>query len=114
MSSSFHSAEPFASTQWSLVLQARQRASPEADQALAALCRAYWYPLYAYLRRKVRSAERAEDLTQEFFARFLEKISSPRSIATRAGSGPICWPAAITSSPIKWTATTPRNAAAAG
>jgi len=63
----------FASTQWSLVLQARQRDSPEADQALAALCRAYWYPIYAYLRHKVKSVERAEDLTQEFFVRFLQK-----------------------------------------
>jgi RNA polymerase sigma-70 factor (ECF subfamily) len=62
----------FASTQWSLVLQARQRGGA-ADQALAALCRLYWYPIYAYLRRKVGSAQRAEDLTQEFFVRFLDK-----------------------------------------
>src|SRR5262249_47503652 len=42
-------------------------------EALAALCRAYWYPLYAFLRREVGSADRAEELTQEFFARLLEK-----------------------------------------
>jgi RNA polymerase sigma-70 factor (ECF subfamily) len=66
-------AEPFATTQWSLVLLARDRASPQANEALAALCRAYWYPLYAYVRRQVRTAEQAEDLTQEFFARVLEK-----------------------------------------
>jgi RNA polymerase sigma-70 factor (ECF subfamily) len=66
-------ADPFASTHWSLVLLARERASPQADEALAALCRAYWYPLYAYIRRQVQTAEQAEDLTQEFFARLLEK-----------------------------------------
>jgi RNA polymerase sigma factor (sigma-70 family) len=66
-------ADPFAPTQWSLVLLARDRASPQAGAALAALCRAYWYPLYAYIRRQVRTAEQAEDLTQEFFARLLEK-----------------------------------------
>jgi RNA polymerase sigma-70 factor (ECF subfamily) len=66
-------ADAFATTQWSLVLLARQRATPEADAALAALCRAYWYPLYAYIRRQVQTAEQAEDLTQEFFARLLEK-----------------------------------------
>ncbi len=65
--------DAFVTTQWSLVLQARDRASPQADEALAQLCRAYWYPLYAYLRRQVASAEQAEDLTQEFFARLLEK-----------------------------------------
>jgi len=63
----------FASTQWSLVLQARQCGGLAVNQALAALCRLYWYPVYAYLRRMVGSAERAEDLTQEFFVRFLDK-----------------------------------------
>jgi RNA polymerase sigma-70 factor (ECF subfamily) len=65
--------DPFATTQWSLVLLARERASPQADAALAALCRTYWYPLYAYVRRQVPNAEQAEDLTQEFFAQLLEK-----------------------------------------
>jgi RNA polymerase sigma-70 factor (ECF subfamily) len=66
-------ADPFATTQWSLVLLARNRASPQADDALATLCRAYWYPLYAFIRRQVPTAEQAEDLTQEFFSRLLEK-----------------------------------------
>jgi RNA polymerase sigma-70 factor (ECF subfamily) len=66
-------AASFATTQWSLVLLARERASPQADEALARLCRAYWYPLYAYIRRQVPTAEQAEDLTQEFFTRLLEK-----------------------------------------
>lgn len=47
--------------------------SPEADRALEQLCRTYWYPLYAFLRRQGKGAEEARDLTQEFFARFLEK-----------------------------------------
>jgi RNA polymerase sigma-70 factor (ECF subfamily) len=63
----------FASTRWSVVLLARDRAAAEADAALEALCRAYWYPLYAYIRRQVGSADQAEELTQEFFTRFLEK-----------------------------------------
>src|SRR3954454_8956854 len=63
----------FASTHWSLVLQARAGVAPEAEAALEALCRTYWYPLYAYLRRQVGSADQAEELTQEFFARLLEK-----------------------------------------
>jgi RNA polymerase sigma-70 factor (ECF subfamily) len=63
----------FGSTHWSLILQARERHSPEAEDALATLCRAYWYPLYAYIRRRVDSPDLANDLTQEFFARLLEK-----------------------------------------
>lgn len=63
----------FATTHWSLVVAARDRASPEAPDALAALCRAYWYPLYAFIRRRGHDADEAQDLTQEFFARLLEK-----------------------------------------
>jgi len=66
-------AGQFPSTHWSIVVTARDRASPQARDALAALCRAYWYPLYAYVRRQVGSDDRALDLTQEFFARLLEK-----------------------------------------
>jgi RNA polymerase sigma-70 factor (ECF subfamily) len=66
-------AGSFATTQWSLVVAARDRAAPQAAEALAELCRAYWYPLYAFLRRQVHSAEQAEDLTQEFFARLLSQ-----------------------------------------
>jgi RNA polymerase sigma factor (sigma-70 family) len=63
----------FASTQWSLVLAAGQRSTPEAEQALAKLCGAYWPPIYAYLRRRGYLAPEAEDLTQSFFVRLLEK-----------------------------------------
>lgn len=63
----------FTSTQWSLVLAAGRRSTPEAEQALAELCGAYWPPIYAYLRRRGYPAPEAEDLTQSFFVRLLEK-----------------------------------------
>ena len=63
----------FATTHWSVVLAAGQTASPGAQAALENLCRTYWYPLYAYVRRQGHSPEDAQDLTQAFFARFLEK-----------------------------------------
>ena len=63
----------FPATRWSVVLAARRGDSPESSQALEGICRAYWYPLYAYVRRGGRSEADAQDLTQEFFARLLEK-----------------------------------------
>jgi len=63
----------FATTHWSVVLAASDTDSPQADEALAQLCRTYWYPLYAFVRRKGHSPEDAQDLTQAFFARLLEK-----------------------------------------
>jgi RNA polymerase sigma-70 factor (ECF subfamily) len=63
----------FATTHWSLVLAARDRAEPGAADALASLCALYWYPLYAYVRRRGHDADAAHDLTQEFFTRLLEK-----------------------------------------
>jgi RNA polymerase sigma factor (sigma-70 family) len=63
----------FASTRWSLVAAAGQGASPEAQEALAVLCRVYWYPLYAYARRRLGNVEDAQDATQAFFAQLLEK-----------------------------------------
>ena len=65
----------FVSTRWSLVLAANRDSSPDRDNALAFLCTTYWHPLYAYVRRRGYSAADAEDLTQEFFARLLEKDS---------------------------------------
>jgi RNA polymerase sigma-70 factor (ECF subfamily) len=67
------SAREFASTHWSVVLAARDTASAQADAALGELCRTYWYPLYAFIRRKGHSPHDAQDLTQAFFARLLEK-----------------------------------------
>jgi RNA polymerase sigma-70 factor (ECF subfamily) len=63
----------FATTRWTVVLAAGSRSTPNADVALEELCRTYWYPLYAYVRRHGHSREDAEDLTQAFFARLLEK-----------------------------------------
>jgi RNA polymerase sigma-70 factor (ECF subfamily) len=63
----------FQSTQWSVVLRAGQRGDDEADAALATLCERYWFPLYAYVRRRVSDVHQAQDLTQEFFAWLLTK-----------------------------------------
>jgi RNA polymerase sigma-70 factor (ECF subfamily) len=63
----------FTTTHWSVVLQAGQTDSQNAPEALGRLCRTYWYPLYAYLRRKGHNADDAQDLTQEFFARLLAR-----------------------------------------
>jgi RNA polymerase sigma-70 factor (ECF subfamily) len=63
----------FVTTRWTVVLHAGRKSSPHSDQALAELCQVYWYPLYAYVRRRTQSREEAEDLTQGFFERFLEK-----------------------------------------
>ena len=63
----------FATTHWSVVLSARNRKSPQSERALADLCETYWFGLYAYVRRSGYSSHDAQDLTQEFFAQFLEK-----------------------------------------
>ena len=62
----------FATTHWSVVLAA-QGESTAADAALEKLCRTYWRPLYAFVRREGRNVEEAQDLTQAFFARLLER-----------------------------------------
>ena len=66
-------AEAFATTHWSMVMRAGDSQSPEAARAMERLCRTYWYPLYAFVRRRGYSHEDGADLTQGFFARFLEK-----------------------------------------
>ncbi|HEY1784586.1 MAG TPA: sigma-70 family RNA polymerase sigma factor [Pirellulales bacterium] len=63
----------FCTTHWSLVAAATHRDDPASAAALESLCRTYWYPLYAFVRRQGRTAHDAQDLTQEFFARLLEK-----------------------------------------
>src|SRR5678816_3637656 len=63
----------FRDTRWSVVLAAQTGDDPDAQAALAELCSAYWYPLYAFVRRSGYSPEEAEDLTQEFFGRLLAK-----------------------------------------
>ncbi len=68
-------AAGFAATRWTLVLAAADgpAASPCAARAMDELCRVYWYPLYAYVRRRGHNSHEAEDLTQEFFLRLLAK-----------------------------------------
>jgi len=63
----------FAPTHWSLVLAAGGRSTPESEKALAALCATYWHPVYAYIRRRGYAIPEAEDLSQSFFTRLLEK-----------------------------------------
>ena len=63
----------FTTTRWSLVLTAGRDSTPGSQAALAELCELYWPPLYAYARRQGDSVEQAQDLTQAFFARLLEK-----------------------------------------
>jgi RNA polymerase sigma factor (sigma-70 family) len=63
----------FNTTHWSVVLQAGREVSPHSSAALEKLCRAYWYPLYAFIRRKGFGEADAQDLTQQFFARLLER-----------------------------------------
>ena len=60
-------------TSWGLILRARGDVTAEAREAMERLARSYWLPVYTHVRRKTRDAARAEDLTQEFFATFLEK-----------------------------------------
>ncbi len=72
-SSSSGPGDVFATTHWTVVLAAGQKHTPQSDNALEELCRTYWFPLYAYVRRRGHGKEDAEDLTQAFFARFLEK-----------------------------------------
>jgi RNA polymerase sigma factor (sigma-70 family) len=63
----------FPTTHWSRVVAAGDPVGPEARESLAILCDAYWYPLYAYIRRRGHTPEKAQDLTQDFFTRLLEK-----------------------------------------
>src|ERR1043165_9396372 len=69
----------FLTTQWSVVLRAGRGADTTAHPALAQLCERYWLPLYAYVRRHKTDRQEAQDLTQEFFARLLEKKTVARA-----------------------------------
>lgn len=72
----------FATTQWSLITRATTP-SPEGDAALEALCRAYWFPVYAFARKQGCSASDAEDVTQEFFAEIVQGEFLRRADAER-------------------------------
>ncbi len=67
------SDDHFATTRWTIVMNAGLHGSVEAETALAALCETYWFPIYSFIRRHGRSKEDAEDLTQSFFAALLDR-----------------------------------------
>jgi RNA polymerase sigma factor (sigma-70 family) len=73
----------FATTRWSMVLQAGAGSGPAARRALAELCQIYWYPLYAHSRRCGHPPHDAQDLTQAFFARLLERRALGRADPAR-------------------------------
>jgi RNA polymerase sigma-70 factor (ECF subfamily) len=73
LSPSSEAPRVFPPTRWSVVLAAKRTPSPESAAALEIICQACWYPLYAYVRRCGQSPHDAQDLTQEFFCRLLEK-----------------------------------------
>src|SRR5258708_36694583 len=63
----------FGTTHWSVVLHAGRNDTTRSRDALGKLCQIYWFPVYAYVRRRGHSSHDAQDLTQEFFARLLEQ-----------------------------------------
>src|SRR5436190_1310575 len=71
--SALDSPRAFATTHWSVVMSAGKDESAPAQRALETLCRAYWYPIYVYVRRKGHGPDDAQDLTQEFFAQLISK-----------------------------------------
>lgn len=73
----------FNTTRWSVVLAAGDSSAPGSFEALTHLCQAYWFPLYSYVRRRGYSSHDAQDLTQSFFATFLEKERFGRANQSR-------------------------------
>lgn len=67
------SGDIFVTTRWTMVLAAADRSGPQAERAMEEICSIYWFPIYAYIRRRNHSPEDAEDLTQEFFRCLCEK-----------------------------------------
>jgi RNA polymerase sigma-70 factor (ECF subfamily) len=74
----------FFTTRWSLILRARDEDAPGATAALERLCRGYWYPLYAFLRRQGCPPDDAQDAVQEFFSQLIEK-STLQSVVPERG-----------------------------
>ncbi len=73
----------FETTQWSIVLRAGHSTDSDAGEALTYLCQRYWYPLYAFLRKKGYSIEAAEDVTQSFVAKLIENRALTLAIPQR-------------------------------
>src|SRR5689334_22593549 len=74
----------FHETHWTVIMAAKAKDGTKMRDALASLCATYWYPLYAFIRRQGASPHDAEDLTQEFFCRFLER-DGLANVQPRAG-----------------------------
>src|SRR5579863_6843154 len=66
------SLQSFPTTHWSLILSAASTSDARSRDALAQLCRNYWYPIYSFIRARTQSADEAQDLTQEFFLWLLQ------------------------------------------
>ena len=73
----------FLTTRWSVVLRANSEEAPDAAAAMAQLCRDYWYPLYAFVRRRGYAIEDAQDLTQGFFAKVIEEMVFAKASAEK-------------------------------
>lgn len=78
-------AHPFSNTHWSVVLDAARSSSPAAEQALRQLCEAYWFPLYAWLRRQGYTPQDAEDIVQDFFAEKIVTRAALQNIGPEKG-----------------------------
>jgi len=103
----------FTATHWSVIVQAvGWRETPEAEAALEQLCRTYWFPLYAAVRRKGYSREEAEDLVQAFFERLLEKNYIAQPTLNEASFELFCWRRSIISLPTNGTSSKPSVGAA--
>jgi len=89
-SDELHKTESFDHTNWFTVRQASAPSSPQSDAARASFCQTYWYPVYFFVRRQGRSAEDAQDLTQEFFARLFQKTIFRRPIRRKENSALSC------------------------
>src|SRR5262245_46870014 len=79
-----HAGAQFTTTHWSVILAAGRDSSPGAREALERLCRTYWYPLYAYLRRRGFGEHDAQDVTQGFITQLLER-GSLKSVTKERG-----------------------------
>ena len=102
-------AARFPTTRWSRVIRAGDPADPGARAALEELCRDYWFPLYAFVRRRGLSPSKAEDIVQGLLADLLERGDLAILTSRKAGSAPSCGPPASTTWPIVATTIGPPN-----
>ena len=107
-------ASDFLTTQWSIVLRAGRADDSDAHDALAFLCQRYWYPLYVFVRKKGFGREHAEDVTQGFFARLIEKQVLGEAAPSRGRFRSFLLASLQNFLANEWDRPRPRNAAAAG